>query len=87
VHQLHIYIRRPYLRHHINNTRCRRLVDLLADLLLSSTPSFKFFSSSHKPNPDREDSVWDEPEAYSAVVTRKEHPSDPTALLSLREVL
>jgi 1-phosphatidylinositol-3-phosphate 5-kinase len=31
--------------------------------------------------------VWDEPEAYSAVVTRKEHPRDPTALLSLREVL
>jgi 1-phosphatidylinositol-3-phosphate 5-kinase len=31
--------------------------------------------------------VWHEPEAYSAVVTRKEHPRDPTALLSLREVL
>lgn len=31
--------------------------------------------------------MWDEPEAYSAVVTRKEHPRDPTALLSLREVL
>ena len=53
----------------------------------SSTSSFKFFSLSHKPDPDREDSVWDEPEAYSAVVTRKEHPRDPTALLSLREVL
>ena len=52
-----------------------------------STSSFKFFCSSHKPDPDREDSVWDEPEAYSAVVTRKEHPRDPTALLSLREVL
>jgi 1-phosphatidylinositol-3-phosphate 5-kinase len=53
----------------------------------SSTSSFKFFGSSHKPDPDREDSVWDEPEAYSAVVTRKEHPRDPTALLSLRDVL
>jgi 1-phosphatidylinositol-3-phosphate 5-kinase len=53
----------------------------------SSTSSFKFFSSSHKPDPDREDSMWDEPEAYSAVVTRKEHPRDPAALLSLREVL
>ena len=31
--------------------------------------------------------MWDEPEAHSAVVTRKEHPRDPTALLSLREVL
>jgi 1-phosphatidylinositol-3-phosphate 5-kinase len=53
----------------------------------NSTSSFKFFGSSHKPDPDREDSVWHEPEAYSAVVTRKEHPRDPTALLSLREVL
>ena len=53
----------------------------------SSTSSFRFFGSSHKPDPDREDSVWHEPEAYSAVVTRKEHPRDPTALLSLREVL
>ena len=53
----------------------------------SSTSSFKLFGSSHKPDPDREDAVWHEPEAYSAVVTRKEHPRDPTALLSLREVL
>ncbi len=53
----------------------------------SSTSSFRFFNPSHKPDPDREDSVWHEPEAYSAVVTRKEHPRDPTALLSLREVL
>ena len=53
----------------------------------SSTSSFRFFGSSHKPDPDREDSVWHEPEACSAVVTRKEHPRDPTALLSLREVL
>ncbi|KAF8497738.1 hypothetical protein F5888DRAFT_1803202 [Russula emetica] len=36
--------------------------------------------------PDREDSAWDKPEAYSAVVTRKEYPRDPMALLSLREV-
>ena len=53
----------------------------------ASTSSFKFFGSSHKPDPDREDSVWHEPESWSATVTRKEHPRDPTALLSLREVL
>ncbi|KAF8497754.1 hypothetical protein F5888DRAFT_1694549 [Russula emetica] len=53
----------------------------------SSTSSFRFFSSSHKPDPDREDSVWDESEAYSAAVTRKELPRDPTALLLLCEVL
>jgi 1-phosphatidylinositol-3-phosphate 5-kinase len=44
-------------------------------------------STSHKPDPDREDSVWDEPKAYSVVVTRKEHPREPRALLSLREVM
>ncbi|KAH9172442.1 hypothetical protein EDB89DRAFT_2095957 [Lactarius sanguifluus] len=53
----------------------------------ASTSSFKFFGSSQKPDPDREDCVWHEPEACSAVVTRKEHPRDPTALLSLRDVL
>ncbi|KAH9172446.1 hypothetical protein EDB89DRAFT_2069734 [Lactarius sanguifluus] len=37
----------------------------------ASTSSFKFFGSSQKPDPDREDS----------------HPRDPTALLSLRDVL
>ncbi|KAI0299986.1 hypothetical protein B0F90DRAFT_1810525 [Multifurca ochricompacta] len=53
----------------------------------ASTSSFKFFGTSNKPDPDREDSVWHEPEACSAVVSRKEHPRDPTALMSLREVL
>ena len=31
--------------------------------------------------------MWHEPEACSAVLSRKEHPRDPTALLSLRDVL
>ncbi|KAI0272218.1 hypothetical protein BGY98DRAFT_1123422 [Russula aff. rugulosa BPL654] len=37
----------------------------------------------HMPDADRGDSVWDEPEAYSTVVTHKERLRDPTALLSL----
>jgi 1-phosphatidylinositol-3-phosphate 5-kinase len=53
----------------------------------ASMSSFKFFGSSSKPDPDREDSVWHEPESYSAVITRKDHPRDPTALSSLRDVL
>jgi hypothetical protein len=72
-----------HLRHHVNNTRCRRLVDPLFPVVrhpLSLSPS-------HKPDSDREDSVWDDPEAYSAVVTRKEHPRNPTALLSLLEMM
>ncbi|KAA1470932.1 hypothetical protein DENSPDRAFT_798498 [Dentipellis sp. KUC8613] len=55
----------------------------------SSTSSFKLFSSSNKPqaDPDREDTVWQEPETCSAVITRKEHPRDPTSLISIRDVL
>ena len=53
----------------------------------SSTSSFKFFSSAPKPDPDKEDIVWHEPETHSAVISRKEHPRDPTLLLSLRDVL
>ncbi|KAF7303780.1 hypothetical protein MIND_00607600 [Mycena indigotica] len=43
--------------------------------------------SSALPDPDQEDVVWYEPESYSAVISRKEHPRDATSLLSLREVL
>lgn len=52
----------------------------------SSTSSVKFFSSSHKPDPDREDSVRDEPEAHGCSYSKK-HPRDPTALVSLCDVL
>ncbi|KAK7007378.1 hypothetical protein R3P38DRAFT_3325358 [Favolaschia claudopus] len=45
----------------------------------SSTPS--------SPDPDQDGVVWYEPEEYSAVISRKEHPRDVTSLLSLREVL
>ncbi|THH14287.1 hypothetical protein EW146_g6020, partial [Bondarzewia mesenterica] len=53
----------------------------------NSTSSFKFFSSAPKPDPDNEDMVWHEPETYSATISRKEHPRDPSSLLSLRDVL
>jgi len=66
-------------------------------LLTASTNQSSFFvtnvahklfsSSSAKPDPDQEGIVWHEPEAYSAVIGRKEHPRDHTSLLSLREVL
>ncbi|KAF5391679.1 hypothetical protein D9757_002352 [Collybiopsis confluens] len=50
---------------------------------------YKLFRTSAlvQPDPDQEDVIWHEPEAYSAVISRKEHPRDPTSLLSLREVL
>lgn len=34
-----------------------------------------------QPDPDQDDAVWQEPEEYSAVISRKEHPRDPTSLL------
>lgn len=55
----------------------------------SAPTNYKLFTSSTQtqPDPDKEDAVWHEPEAYSAVISRKEHPRDVTSLLSLREVL
>lgn len=49
----------------------------------------KLFQRSAKSNmdPDEDGVVWHEPEGYSAVISRKEHPRDPTSLLSIREVL
>ncbi|EMD31168.1 hypothetical protein CERSUDRAFT_89288 [Gelatoporia subvermispora B] len=45
-------------------------------------------SSTPQPDPDQEGIVWQEPESYSAVITRKEHPKDTTAsLIALRGVL
>lgn len=44
-------------------------------------------TSAPTPDPDQEGVVWHEPEPCSAVITRKEHPRDPTTLSSLREVL
>ena len=52
-----------------------------------SNVAYKLFSSSAKPDPDQEGVVWHEPEVFSAVVSRKEHPRDHNSLLSLREVL
>lgn len=51
-------------------------------------PSYRLFSSS-RPLPDPDDGrvVWHEEEGFSAVISRKEHPRDPSALLSLRDVL
>ncbi|KAJ7249724.1 hypothetical protein B0H12DRAFT_1121540 [Mycena haematopus] len=48
---------------------------------------FSTASTQVQPDPDQDDTVWYEPEAYSAVISRKEHPRDVTSLLSLREVL
>ena len=55
---------------------------------LFSRSSYRLFGPSpQQPDPDDGDAVWEEPEAYSAVVSRKEHPRDPTSLLSIRDVL
>ncbi|QRV81361.1 1-phosphatidylinositol-4-phosphate 5-kinase [Ceratobasidium sp. AG-Ba] len=55
----------------------------------SSTPApGPVKSTPPTPDPDGEDTlVWGEAEPYSTVITRKEHPRDLSALLSLRDVL
>jgi 1-phosphatidylinositol-3-phosphate 5-kinase len=55
----------------------------------SKPASSRWFSSSDPaPDPDREDTVWHEPETYSAVISRKEHPKDTASiLLGISEVL
>lgn len=55
----------------------------------ATTHAYKLFTTSAhaQPDPDQEGAVWHEPEVYSAVISRKEHPRDATSLLSLREVL
>jgi len=55
----------------------------------SVATGYKLFTASSKnqPDPDQEDVVWNEPEQYSAVISRKEHIRDPTSLLSIRDVL
>ncbi|KAI0922409.1 hypothetical protein AcV7_005948 [Taiwanofungus camphoratus] len=59
-------------------------------------PSFFSAGSSFKrllprsvppPDPDQDGVVWQEPETYSAVISRKEHPREPTSLMPFREVL
>ncbi|KAF5349966.1 hypothetical protein D9756_009237 [Leucocoprinus leucothites] len=44
-------------------------------------------TSATQPDPDKDDIIWHELEPYSAVISRKEHPRDPTSLLSIRDVL
>lgn len=45
--------------------------------------AYKLFSSTTKPDPDDESLVWHEPESFSSVISRKEHPRDHASLLSL----
>lgn len=55
---------------------------------LFSRSSYRLFGPSRQqPDPDDGHAVWEEPEVYSAVVSRKEHPRDPSSILSIRDVL
>jgi len=55
---------------------------------LFSRSSYRFFGSSRQqPDPDDGRAIWEEPEVYSAVISRKDHPRDPSSLLSIRDVL
>ncbi|KAF4621994.1 hypothetical protein D9613_009505 [Agrocybe pediades] len=55
----------------------------------SVATGYRLFTSSskHQPDPDQEDVVWNEPEHYSAVITRKPNSRDPASFLSIRDVM
>lgn len=55
--------------------------------LFSVATGYRLFSSSSKkdPDPDQESIVWNEPEQYSAIISRKEHGRDSSSLI--RDVL
>lgn len=44
-------------------------------------------STPQTPDPDTDDAGWQEPETYSAVISRKEHPREPVSLMAIRDVL
>lgn len=46
-----------------------------------------FLGNSAQLDPDQDNVVWQEPETYSAVISRKEHPRELTSLMPFREVL
>ena len=55
---------------------------------LFSRSSYRLFGPSRQqPDPDDGRAIWEEPEVYSAVISRKDHPRDPSSLLSIRDVL
>jgi 1-phosphatidylinositol-3-phosphate 5-kinase len=56
-------------------------------LSAAKKPYNKMFApATPQPDPDQDD-TWQVSEPYSAVISRKQHPRDPSALLSLRDVL
>ncbi|KAH9475049.1 1-phosphatidylinositol 3-phosphate 5-kinase FAB1 [Psilocybe cubensis] len=68
----------------------RTITDSGTSSFFSVAAGYRLFASSsskNQPDPDQEDVVWNEPEQYSAVISRKEHTRDPTSLLSIRDVL
>jgi 1-phosphatidylinositol-3-phosphate 5-kinase len=56
--------------------------------IFSAAKPYKIFTSGASPQPDPDqDDTWRTPEPFSAVISRKQHPRDPSSLLSLRDVL
>lgn len=58
--------------------------DITRPSFFTKNSSSKWFGSAPPtPDPDQDDAGWHEPETYSAVISRKEHPRDPTSILKL----
>ncbi|KIY49694.1 hypothetical protein FISHEDRAFT_40949 [Fistulina hepatica ATCC 64428] len=61
----------------------------LSSSFFAAASGYKFLRSlrPQQQDPDDDETMWHEPEAYSSVISRKENPKDQIPLLSLREVL
>ncbi|KAI0701295.1 hypothetical protein BC835DRAFT_236879 [Cytidiella melzeri] len=58
--------------------------ELARPSFFAKTTSSRWFAASGPiPDPDQDDVVWHEPETYSAVISRKEHPKDTASILKL----
>jgi 1-phosphatidylinositol-3-phosphate 5-kinase len=73
---------------HANQTASSSSSPSTSSTFFSLNTGYRLFTSSKtQPDPDREDIVWNEPEQYSAAISRKERVRDVSGLPLIRDVL
>lgn len=73
---------------HQSQTTSSSYVPSTSSTFFSLNSGYRLFTSSKNlPDPDEEGIVWNEPESYSANISRKDHGRDASGLPSIRDVL
>ena len=73
---------------HANQTASSSSAPSTSSTFFSLNTGYRLFTSSKiQPDPDQEDIIWNEPEQYSATISRKERGRDGTGLPLIRDVL